>query len=235
MVSNAHWWRRKGQVSNGRTGSNTWVAHDRDATVAAVAKRIAALSTCHWKTLFQIIHYGPGQEYRRHYDSWIHNGSEATLRCMRLGGARTLTALCYLNTVKGGNARMVSLNKVVDAREDVYWCSEHSGGQSLRREVGRADMPVIAGGVPSIWFREERRTRSMSTSIYLLLRRLHPTLGSDGSRSLVPTRLSLDKHLSSPDVVSCAEAEGLGLQWHRLLQPPNYRPSAWISRVSFRD
>ena len=29
--------RDKGQVSNGRTGSNTWVAHDHDATVAAVA------------------------------------------------------------------------------------------------------------------------------------------------------------------------------------------------------
>ena len=56
---------------------------------------------------FQVIYYGVTQEYRPHYDSWEHNGSEKTLRCMKYGGARIKTALCYLNDVKkGGGTKM---------------------------------------------------------------------------------------------------------------------------------
>ena len=67
---------------------------------------------------FQVIYYGITQEYRQHYDSWLHDGSDKTHRCMKWGGARMKTALCYLNDVtKGGGTKMTKLNITVPAEK----------------------------------------------------------------------------------------------------------------------
>ena len=63
---------------------------------------------------FQVVHYDKTQRYNQHYDSWDHDGSEKTLRCIKHGGPRLLTALVYLNDVeKGGSTRFTKPPKGV--------------------------------------------------------------------------------------------------------------------------
>ena len=90
---------KKGFFSDGRTSSNTWIKHDHDQITKNVGERIAKIVGIPLENAesFQVIYYSVSQEYKQHYDSWVHNGSEKTLRCMKWGGARMKTALCYLN------------------------------------------------------------------------------------------------------------------------------------------
>ena len=107
-----------GQVSAGRTGSNYWLRHDFDDITKLVADRISKIVGMPLQNAekYQIIYYGETEEYRTHYDSWCNDGSEKTLRCIKYGGPRLVTALCYLNTVEeGGGTRMIKLNHTIDA------------------------------------------------------------------------------------------------------------------------
>ena len=154
-----------GTISSGRTGSNYWLNHDHDKTTNLVANRISKIVGMPLKNAerFQMIYYGENQEYRMHYDSWENNGSEKTLRCIKYGGPRLVTALCYLNTVeKGGGTRMTKLNHTIEAQcgrllvfnnttpdkhsiHNRHPLSEHAG------------MPVIKGYkyAFNLWFKEE--------------------------------------------------------------------------------
>ena len=102
----------KGVTSNGRTSTNTWLLHDTDDVTKLIGERIAGIVEIPLANSenYQVVHYDISQEYRQHYDSWEHNGSEKTLRCMKFGGARLLTALVYLCDVEaGGGTRMTKL------------------------------------------------------------------------------------------------------------------------------
>ena len=106
-----------GVTSNGRTGSNTWIPHDYDEITYNVGKRIANIANMSLECAekYQIIYYGPSEEYRKHYDGWDHDGSEKSLRCIKYGGQRLRTALCYLNNVeKGGGTKMTKLNMTIN-------------------------------------------------------------------------------------------------------------------------
>ncbi len=94
-----------GKISQGRTNSLTWIKHGTDAVVLAVATRIAArvgLPLAHAESL-QVIHYGPGQEYRPHFDAYDLSTAKGQRYCER-GGQRMVTALAYLGEVDGGGA-----------------------------------------------------------------------------------------------------------------------------------
>ena len=107
---------KEGKLSNGRTGYNTWLEHNHDNITYKIGQKIANKVGLPLENAekFQIIYYNKNQEYRQHYDSWEHNGSDKTLRCMKWGGARMKTALCYLNDVtKGGGTKMTKLNITV--------------------------------------------------------------------------------------------------------------------------
>src|SRR5690606_1795525 len=59
-----------GVLSDGRSGSNCWIAHGHDAVTQALARRVAALvglPLCNAES-FQVVHYAETQEYRPHYD-----------------------------------------------------------------------------------------------------------------------------------------------------------------------
>ena len=151
-----------GIKSNGRTGTNTWIKHDYSEITKNVGEKIAKIVGIPLKhaEAFQIIHYDKTQEYRDHYDSWDHNKSEKTLRCMKYGGARLITALCYLNTVeKGGGTKFTKLgitisankgkllvfqNTISEKNHDKHLLSEHAG------------TPVEEGEkyAFNLWFRE---------------------------------------------------------------------------------
>jgi prolyl 4-hydroxylase len=109
---------KSGFQSQGRTGNNCWLKHDTDEATSCIVKRVAALlgvPTTHAESL-QMIYYNKTQEYRNHYDGWLHDGSEKMKRTMRRGGQRIWTALCYLNTVpRGGTTRFTKLHREVRA------------------------------------------------------------------------------------------------------------------------
>ena len=76
---------QKGEVSQGRTGKNCWISHSHDDITLNVATKIAnhvGLPLVNAES-YQIIYYDKNQEYRNHCDSWPHDGSEKSRRCMR--------------------------------------------------------------------------------------------------------------------------------------------------------
>jgi len=99
--------------SAGRTSSNSWIKHDHDEITLRIGQKIANIVGIPLENAesYQVIYYDINCEYKNHYDSWEHDGSEKTLRCMKYGGARLITALVYLNDVEeGGSTRFNRLN-----------------------------------------------------------------------------------------------------------------------------
>ena len=152
----------KGITSKGRTGSNAWINHNFSEITKNVGERIAKVIGIPLKNAesFQIIHYDNNQEYRNHYDSWEHDNSEKTLRCMKYGGARLMTALCYLNSVeKGGGTRMSKLNITIPAEKGKLLVfqntisKDNNNRHSLSEHAGT---PVEIGEkyAFNLWFRE---------------------------------------------------------------------------------
>tara|TARA_Y100000389_G_scaffold153040_1_gene153175 strand:- start:21794 stop:23836 length:2043 start_codon:yes stop_codon:yes gene_type:complete len=153
---------KNGVASAGRTGSNTWIDHDHDEITKKVGEKIAKIVNMPLENAeaFQVIYYNTNQEYRQHYDSWVHDGSEKSIRCMKYGGSRIKTALCYLNNVNsGGGTKMTKLNVTIppkkgkllvfqntvsDTNHDRHELSEHAG------------TPVVEGEkyAFNLWFRE---------------------------------------------------------------------------------
>ena len=94
-----------GATSPGRTSERAWLAHQVDPLVHEIAERIAALVGLpldHAEPL-QVLRYGPGQEYRPHYDAYDLTTDKGRLYTAR-GGQRLVTALVYLGDVAGGGA-----------------------------------------------------------------------------------------------------------------------------------
>ena len=152
----------KSFVSNGRTGSNTWIKHDHDKITKKIAERIAKIVNMPLKNAesFQVIYYDTTQEYRQHYDSWEHNGSKKTHRYMKWGGARMKTALCYLNDVtKGGGTKMTKLDITIPAEKGKLLVFHNTVSEidHTRHELSEhAGMPVEEGEkyAFNLWFRE---------------------------------------------------------------------------------
>ena len=150
-----------GMISAGRTGSNHWVDHHRDEITRRVGERIAKEIGHPLKNSekYQVIYYGETQEYRRHYDSWEHDYSEKSMRCMKLGGSRLMTALCYLNDVEeGGGTDFPRLGKTVKAKKGRMVCFENTYKDNHIKHplAEHAGMPVIKGEkyAFNLWFRE---------------------------------------------------------------------------------
>ena len=132
-----------GYVSKGRSGSNCWISHDLSEKTKEIGQKIANKVNHPLENAerFQIIHYDKTQEYRRHYDSWDHDYSEKSLRCVKYGGFRLLTALCYLNDVEeGGELEFLYQSKRIKPRQGdfVLWPAgythHHRGNPPLKGE-----------------------------------------------------------------------------------------------------
>ena len=161
--------RKKGTISDGRTNQNTWISHDHDEITSSVAKRIADLVEMPLQNAerFQVIYYDKSEQYKRHYDSWEHNNSEKTLRCMKYGGARVITSLCYLNDVEeGGGTHMSSIDKTIDAIKGRMLVFKNTLDDSHTRHPNsdHAGLPVIKGEkyAFNLWFREAPRDKLYS-------------------------------------------------------------------------
>jgi prolyl 4-hydroxylase len=152
------------KASEGRTGSNHWLKYDEDDVVQSIGKRIAdivGLPLANAESM-QIIHYGPEQEYRPHFDAFnlsLPRGQRAA----KWGGQRLVTALVYLNKVEAGGAtQFPKLGITVPAtpgRMVIFHNTTHdiSGPHPLSLHAG---MPVEAGEkwAFNMWFRLQDTT-----------------------------------------------------------------------------
>jgi hypothetical protein len=152
--------------SEGRTGSNHWLKYDEDDVVKSIGQRIADIVGLPLENAesMQIIHYGPEQEYRPHFDAFnlsLARGQKAA----QWGGQRLVTALVYLNKVEvGGATQLPKLGITVPAtpgRMVVFHntTEDISGPHPLSLHAG---MPVEAGEkwAFNLWFRQHD-TREM--------------------------------------------------------------------------
>ena len=162
---------KKGVVSAGRTGLNTWIPHNHDEITKRVGERIAKIVNMPLENAeaYQVIYYGVTQEYRQHYDSWNHDASEKTLRCMKFGGSRVKTALCYLNDVKkGGGTRMTKLNVTVTAEKGkllIFQNTISEDNHDRHPMSEHAGLPVEEGEkfAFNLWFKECNSKRLYKT------------------------------------------------------------------------
>lgn len=151
-----------GVVSDGRTSKNTWIKHNTDDITRTIVNKICELVNKPIETAesFQVIYYDTNQEYRSHYDGWEHKYDiEKNVRCLKKGGQRLLTVLCYLNDVEqGGCTAFPKLNINVEPEkgklvifENVYKNTNKRHDLSLH-----SGMPVIKGEkyAFNLWFRE---------------------------------------------------------------------------------
>ncbi len=93
----------EGVESDGRTGGVHWIAHNSTPMTAAISVRVSRLLGIPLLNAesIQVINYGPGQEYKPHYDAWVP-GTETGDRCLARGGQRMVTCLAYLSEVAEG-------------------------------------------------------------------------------------------------------------------------------------
>lgn len=92
-------------VDDARTGGNCWLNYDDDPVLSTVGQRIAdivGIPLAHAEAM-QVIHYGPAQQYKAHYDAYDLSTVKGQ-RCCRKGGQRLVTALVYLNEVAEGGS-----------------------------------------------------------------------------------------------------------------------------------
>tara|TARA_S200000501_G_C20749480_1_gene711007 strand:+ start:249 stop:1052 length:804 start_codon:yes stop_codon:yes gene_type:complete len=154
------------KISDGRTGSNKWISHDFNDLTQKIANRISELVNIPLDNAesFQIIHYSKNQKYRKHYDSYLHNKSENTLKRMKYGGQRIWTCLCYLNDVdEGGQTKFVKLNKEIYPKKGTLLVFKNTiENTNIRHPMTlHSGMPIIKGEkyAFTIWFRECSRKK----------------------------------------------------------------------------
>jgi prolyl 4-hydroxylase len=156
---------KDGYISPGRTGSNCWVRHDHCALTLSLASRIADLVGIPLENAesYQVVYYGPGQEYRAHFDAWDAD-TERGQRCMARGGQRLVTTLLYLNHVEAGGATgfpKLELD-VHPLPGNLLLFHNCYPGTARRHELSlHGGLPVTAGEkwAANLWFRERTYQR----------------------------------------------------------------------------
>ena len=150
-----------GVESEGRTGGVKWLQHDSTPTTRAIAERTATLVGLPLENAesLQVINYGPGQEYKPHYDAWVP-GTETGDRCLARGGQRLVTCLFYLNQLDaGGGTYFPRLDIEVLPRQGRMLLFHNCHPASINRHPGslHGGMPPTAGTkwACNLWFRAE--------------------------------------------------------------------------------
>ena len=155
--------------SDGRTGSNHWLKYDEDDVVQSIGRRIADIVGLPLENAesMQVIHYGPEQEYRPHFDAFNLSVPKGQ-RAAKWGGQRLVTALVYLNKVEAGGATQfpklgITVPSLPGRMVIFHNTTEDIGGphpNSLH-----AGMPVEAGEkwAFNMWFRLQDTTTAFET------------------------------------------------------------------------
>ena len=149
------------EIHASRTNSYCWIEHNINDVVHEVSKRFSILVKIPINNAeqFQLVHYGPGTEYKPHFDAFDKNTEEGKKNWFP-GGQRMVTALAYLNDVEEGGETdfpdigvsvkpnkgdVVVFHNCMDGSSDINPISLHGGS------------PVIKGEkwAVNLWFRQE--------------------------------------------------------------------------------
>ncbi|RZK99921.1 MAG: 2-oxoglutarate-dependent dioxygenase [Rubrivivax sp.] len=147
------------EVNVARTSQGMFFARAENALCQRVEQRIAAL--LNWPIErgegLQILRYGPGAEYKPHYD-YFDPSQPGTPTILRRGGQRVATLVTYLNTPEAGGATLfpdIGLQVSAVAGHAVFfsYALPHPMTQTLH-----GGAPVVAGEkwVATKWLREQR-------------------------------------------------------------------------------
>ncbi len=161
------------EVSDGRTGSHTWIKHDADETILSIATRIAnvvGIPLTNAESL-QVIRYGVDQQYRPHFDAYDLS-TPTGQRCCKKGGQRLVTALVYLNNVdKGGSTAFPKQNVEILPQKGRMAIFHNTLPGSTKRDPKslHAGTPVLAGEkwAFNLWFRGRPISEIQDFSHYL--------------------------------------------------------------------
>ncbi|HMA48414.1 MAG TPA: 2OG-Fe(II) oxygenase [Magnetospirillaceae bacterium] len=136
-------------VHEARRGRFTSFTRGQTDLIARIEDRIAKL--IRWPVEngegFQLIHYGPGDEYRAHYD-WFDPALSGSAVHMKAGGQRVATIIFYLNRPeRGGGTQFPWLSGLTVAAvpgRAVYF-DNIDGAHAIDQRVQHAGTPVEAG------------------------------------------------------------------------------------------
>ncbi len=155
-----------GVESEGRTGGVNWVQHDTTPTTLAISERTAELVGFPLDNAesLQVINYGPGQEYKPHYDAWVE-GTETGDRCLARGGQRLVSCLFYLNVVEGGGGTFfprLDIEVLPRPGRLLIFHNCHPGSTYRHPASLHGGMPPVAGTkwACNLWFRADNFRRA---------------------------------------------------------------------------
>ena len=136
-------------VHEARTGKFTSFTRGQTPLIARIEARIAKLTR--WPVEngegFQLIHYGPGDEYRAHYD-WFDPALSGSAVHMRAGGQRIATIIFYLNRpARGGGTQFPWLSGLTVAALPgrALYFDNIDGAHNVDQRVQHAGTPVEQG------------------------------------------------------------------------------------------
>ncbi|NML48004.1 2-oxoglutarate-dependent dioxygenase [Ramlibacter sp. G-1-2-2] len=147
------------EVNADRTSNGMFFQRGEHAVVRRIEKRLAAL--VNWPEEngegLQILQYGPGAEYKPHYD-YFDPGEPGTSTILKRGGQRVATIVMYLGEPEKGGGTVfpdVHLEVAPKRGNAVFFCYERPH-PSTRTLHGGA--PVLAGEkwIATKWLRERR-------------------------------------------------------------------------------
>ena len=148
------------EVHASRTNDYCWLEHSASDIVNEVSKRFSVLVQMPINNAeqFQLVYYGPGNEYKPHFDAFDKTTEEGQNNWFP-GGQRMVTALAYLNDVEeGGETDFPEINVSVKPNKgDVvvfHNCKE--GTTEINPDALHAGSPVVIGEkwAVNLWFRE---------------------------------------------------------------------------------
>jgi len=145
------------EINDDRTSNGMFFQRGETGIVSQLEERIARLLRWpldHGEGL-QVLHYGPGAEYKPHHD-YFAPGEPGTPTILKRGGQRVGTLVIYLNEPERGGATIfpeVPL-QVVPRRGNAVFFSYERPDPSTRTLHGGA--PVLAGEkwIATKWLRE---------------------------------------------------------------------------------
>ena len=148
----------------GRTNKSYWLDKNSDPITLKLCKRIAKEVDCDWIHFenFQIIHYGPGEEYQYHFDAYNKKELEKYNNFCGERGNRLKTVLVYMNNVEeGGGTGFKNIGKgetVVEAKKGrmVVFENVNKKNEIYKRSL-HAGLPIIKGEkwAFNLWLREK--------------------------------------------------------------------------------
>jgi len=147
------------EVNESRTSQGMFFDRGEHAVCERIEARMAALM--HWPLEngegLQVLRYGPGAEYKPHYD-YFDPAQPGTPVILRRGGQRVASLVCYLNTPAGGGETVfpdVNL-AVAPVRGNAVFFSYDRPHPATRSLHGGAPVREGEKWVATKWLREGR-------------------------------------------------------------------------------